>query len=150
MGVPKVLQRLLRVRSVEEEQRRRLLESAMTCLAALEQTRGAALETAKHGRALKRESVISGELLDRVGGLVEAAAAEKHACILAGRITTAKEDTVARRGEFLEKRMERQQAETLAEQATIRENMESDRRSQQMIDDWYGARAQREAAEENS
>ena len=39
--------------------------------------------------------------------------------------------------EFLAKRVERRQAETLIEETEAREAIEADRRNQQSIDDWY-------------
>jgi len=144
MSVPKALERLLRIRGVEEEQRRRSLDTAVAKLKALEQARHAALQMEKQGRARLSASVISGAIADRQAGLVETEAAQRRARMLAARIVAAEKETIARRQEFLEKRVERRQVETLAEEAHAREDLESGRRSQRSIDDWYGARRGRQ------
>jgi flagellar export protein FliJ len=140
MSMPKGLERLLRIRGVEEEQRRRSLESAAVKLKSLEQAQAAALQMEKQGRARVSASVVSGAIEDRQAGLVETDSAQRRARMLAGRIAAAEQETVARREEFLEKRIERRQAETLVEEAHTREDLESGRRGQRIIDDWYGAR----------
>jgi flagellar export protein FliJ len=140
MSVPKALERLLRIRGVEEEQRRRSLETAAARLKSLEQARVAALQMEKQGRARVSASVVSGAIEDRQAGLVETDSAQRRARMLRARIAAAEQETVARRQEFLEKRIERRQAETLVEEAQEREDLESGRRGQRTIDDWYGAR----------
>src|SRR4051794_3941448 len=139
MSVPKGLERLLRIRGVQEEQRRRSLDAAVATQKLLEQARTAALQVEKQGRARVTASVVSGAIADRQGGLVETEAAQRRARILAVRIAAAEKETVAKRQQFLDTRIERRQAETLLEEAQAREDLESGRRSQRIIDDWYGA-----------
>ncbi len=149
MGVPKAFERLAWVRSVEEEQRRRLLEAAVARLKSLEQARDAALQAEKRGRSLLTAGAIAGAMADRQAGLVEAETARRRARVLAAHITTSQKESDARRREFLEKRVERRQAETLVEEAQAREELESGRKSQQRVDDWYGARSHRQGADED-
>jgi flagellar biosynthesis chaperone FliJ len=143
MGVPKGLERLLHIRGVEEEQRRRSLESALAQLKALEHARHAALQMDKRGRARVSASVVSGAIADRQAGQFESEMGRRRARMLAARIADTEKEAVARHQEFLEKRIERRQAETLVEEAQAREDLESGRRSQRSIDDWYGARRRR-------
>jgi flagellar biosynthesis chaperone FliJ len=143
MGVSRSLQRLLRVRGVEEEQRRRALAAAQARLHALQQARAATAKLEKQGRTREIAGMVSGIIVDRQAGLVETAAAEKRARILAALLTAAENETIASRQAFLEKRVERRQAETLVEEAEAREALESGRRSQRVIDDWFGTRNHR-------
>ncbi len=148
MRAPKPLQRLLRVRSLEEEHQRRSLESAMARLKTLEMAREAAFELEKQGLRRQTAGMISGSIADRQAGLVEAESAQRRARALAARIAATEDEVTARRQEYLGKRLERRQAETLVEEAAARDQVESGRRSQQEQDDWYGARARRTAAAE--
>ena len=149
MSVPKTLERLLRIRAVEEEQRRRSLDAALARQKYLEQARAAALQMEQQGRARVSASVVSGAIADRQAGLVEADAAQRRARMLQARIAAAKKETAAQREEFLSKRVQRRQAETLLEEAQAREDLESGRRSQRTIDDWYGAARGRRSVREN-
>jgi len=145
MSVPRALERLLRIRGIEEEQRRLRLEAATARLQSLEQAREAAAQRERQGRARITESAVSGELADRVAGLVETDTARARARILEPRVAAAETETIERRREFLEKRVERRQAATLMEEAAARDELESGRRSQRGIDEWFGARVYREA-----
>ena len=140
MSVSKALARLLQVRALEEEQRRASLESALGELAELKRAREAAGETERQGRALVGASAGSGNIVDRRAGLVEMEAARRRARRLAPRIADSQLEAGRRRQEFLDKRVERRQAGTLIEKAEAREEMETDRRNQRAIDDWFGAR----------
>jgi hypothetical protein len=140
MSGSRSLERLLRIRGVEEEQRRRVLEASEVKLRSLVQNRTAALQTEQTGRRREVAGMISGEITERQAGLVESANAQKRARALAARIVVAEGETAAGRQEFLEKRLERQQAETLVEEATARGAVENRRRSQRDIDDWFGTR----------
>jgi len=147
-SVPKALERLLQIRSLEEERRHRSLDSAVARLKGLEQARRAALGMEKQGRARVSASVVSGTIADRQAGRLESEAAQRRARMLAVHIAEAEKEVVARREEFLGKRIERRQAETLLEEAQAREDVESGRRSQRSIDDWYGARRDRQGERE--
>jgi hypothetical protein len=110
----------------------------------LEAARHAAGETERAGRALVGASVETGVLADRQGGLVQAAAAGRHAELLAQHIARAEVDMKRLQESFLAKRVERRQAETLVNQSEARDAIESTRRSQRALDDWHGSRKQRE------
>jgi hypothetical protein len=148
MSVPKALQRLLRIRGLEEEQRRLELEAAIAGLQSLEQAREAAAQMHREARAHIAESAISGELVDRVAGLVETDTARAWERLLEPRIEAAEMETTQRRREFLQKRIERRQAATLIEEAAARDDVELERRSRQSIDEWFGTRLHRQADSE--
>ena len=143
MGGPKALERLLRIRALEEEQRRASMESALGELDSLKRAREAAAETERNGRARVGSSAASGSVVDRQAALVEMQAGRRRSRMLAARIAASEREAALRREEFLQKRVERRQAGTLVEQALAQEEIEAGRRLQQTMDDWYGARKSR-------
>jgi uncharacterized SAM-binding protein YcdF (DUF218 family) len=134
------LRRLLRIRDLEEEQRRIALESAQGELNRLNHAQVATTGRERWGRRLVEESARSGELPDRLSGLEETRTAGRLAQALASRIETVQEDVGKLREEFLAKRVEVRQAETLIKETEARDTFEAARRSQQTLDDWYGSR----------
>jgi hypothetical protein len=58
------------------------------------------------------------------------------------------EEVTDRREEFLLKRVERRQAETLIQEIEAREAIEDGRRGQQALDDWYSSRLYRDRDKE--
>jgi hypothetical protein len=147
MAVSRALRRLLRIRDIEEEQGRLALESALGDLRHLENALAATVERARSGRRLVGTSAHSGELPDRLAGLEETRAADRRAAVLVPRIADAELDVVALRQEFLRKRVERRQAETLIRETEARDAVEANRRGQQMLDDWFGNKTHRVGAE---
>ncbi len=140
MGVSKALRRLLQIRGIEEEQRRLSLETALGELESLTLARQAAGERERQGHALMATGAKSGDIADRQAGLVEADAARRRALVLVPRIVATEFETRERRQEFLDKRVERRQAETLLEETEAADALESERRNQSAIDDLYGVR----------
>jgi len=147
MAVSRAMRRLLRIRALQEEQSRIELDSAFGELAQLEQALKAAAERGVRGRGLIGRSAFTGELADRLSGVEEEQSAGRHAAALRPRIAGAEAEVADLRLEFLERRVERRQAETLIEETEARHAIESDRGGQQALDDWFGAKRQREAAE---
>ena len=147
MAVSRALRRLLRIRDIEEEQSRLALESALSELHRLEYALEATAEQDRRGRRLVQISACSGELPDRLAGLEETRAAGRRGAALAPRIADAELDVAALRQEFLSKRVERRQAETLIRETEARDAIEAGRRDQQALDDWYGNRLHRAEAE---
>jgi len=140
MAVSRALRRLLRVRDLEEEQRRVALESAMGELHRLETALVATAKLDRRGRALVGRSAGSGELPDRLAGLVDSHAAQLGATVLTPRIAASKNQAMALRDAYLQKRIERRQAETLIEETEALDTLEAERHGQQGLDDWYGSR----------
>jgi hypothetical protein len=147
MAVSRALRRLLRIRDLEEEQCRLALESALGELNRLEHALEATAERGRRGRRLVEASAHSGELTDRLAGLEETRAAGRRAAALGSRLADVELDAIALREEFLLKRVERRQAETLIRETEARDAVEAGRRSQQALDDWYRNRLHRKEAE---
>jgi hypothetical protein len=150
MAVSRTMKRLLRVLEIQEEQYRAALASALADLKRLEGAMAATAERERGGRRLVAASASSGELEDRLAGFEETRAARRHAAVLAPRIAEAKLRAGARQREFLSKRIERRQAETLIRKAESEDEIAADRRRQQGLDDWFlrGARRTRESRSE--
>jgi aspartokinase len=148
MAVSRALRRLLRIRDIQEEQSRLVLESALGELHRLEHALAVTHERNRRGRSLVQASAQTGELTDRLAGLVESRSARIHAAALGPRIDGMGEEVADRRQEFLSKRVERRQAETLIQEAEAQEAIESGRRGQQALDVWYSSRLYRDADKE--
>jgi flagellar biosynthesis chaperone FliJ len=144
MAVSRALRRLLRIRDIEEEQCRLALESAVGERNRLEHALTMTGERERRGRQLVKTSVHTSELRDRLAGLEEARAATRLAAALGPRIAEAELDVAALRREYLFKRVERRQADTLIQETEARDAIEANRRNQQALDDWHGNRVHRE------
>ena len=147
MAVSRALRRLLRIREIEEEQRRLALEAALNELARMERALEAAGKRQLRGRRLVALSARSNDPADRLAGLEQAGAAAYHAGHLAGRIESAAGQVAVLRENLLASRVERRQAETLIEETAARDAIVNSRRGQQAQDDWFAMRRFREQAE---
>jgi flagellar biosynthesis chaperone FliJ len=147
MAVSRALRRLLRIRELQEEQSRLALESALGELHRLEHALTAAMERKRRGRSLVQASAQTGELTDRLAGFEETRSASLHAAALGPRIDGMGDEVTDRREQFLLKRVERRQAETLIQETEAREAIEDGRRGQQALDDWYSSRLYRDGAD---
>jgi hypothetical protein len=150
VAVSRPLRRLLRIRNIEEEQSRLALETSLGELNRLERALAATAERDRCGRRLVEVSARTGELTDRLAGLEEGRAAGRYRAALAPRIADAELDVAALREEFLARRVKRRQVETLIQEAEAQDAIEAARHGQQALDDWYGNRLHREAAEAES
>ena len=150
MTVSRALRRLLRVRSLQEEQSRLTLESALGELHRLEHALTATVDRERRGRSLIQASAQTGELMDRLAGFEETRSAGQHAAALEPRIDGMGEEVADRREEFLLKRVERRQAETLIQETEAQESIEDGRRGQQALDDWYSSRMYRDGGKEGA
>jgi hypothetical protein len=148
MAVSHALRRLLRIRELQEEQSRLALESALGELHRLEHALTATVERERRGRSLIQASAQTGELTDRIAGFEETRSAGLHATALGPRIDGMGEEVTDRREEFLLKRVERRQAETLIQETEALEAIEDGRRGQQALDDWYSSRLYRDRDKE--
>jgi hypothetical protein len=137
MAVSRAMRRLLRVRDIQEEQSRLALESATGELRRLEDAMQATVSQDRRGRMLVGSSARSGELPDRLAGLEETRTAVRFRAAVAPRVTAAQFEVSALREEFLAKRVDRRQAETLIEETETRDAIDRGRRSQQALDDWH-------------
>ena len=144
MAVSRAMRRLLSVLEIQEEQYRAALASALADLRRLEEAMASAAMRDRGGRRLVTASADSGELADRLAGLEETHASRCCAAALMPRIAEAKLAAATRRHEFLAKRIERRQAETLIHKTESEDEREAARRAQQGWDDWF-LRSKRDA-----
>ncbi|HEX8812060.1 MAG TPA: hypothetical protein VF742_08720 [Terracidiphilus sp.] len=144
MPVSNALKRLLRIRDLEQEQHRRALESALAELHQLEDALARATTRERDGRSSFAASVLDREPDERTVDLqssrIESAIGQKHLQVLTPRVSRAEVQTTMRRQEFLLKRMERRQAETLIQETETADAVEAVRQSQRKLDEWFLAR----------
>lgn len=112
----------------------------MTALDRLGTARDAAVNAARNGRNLVAGSAASGDIADRQAGLIETAVAQRRTRILEMHIAQSREEAIACRQDFLTKRVERRQAESVLQREEELEKLESARKSQRNLDDWYGVK----------
>lgn len=143
MSVSPALRRLLSVLALEEEQAQRALEAAAGELRRLEQAHAAARERERAGRLLEHAGILNGAATDRLAGREEALLGRRLAATARARMAETEKTVVLLREGFLAKRLERRQAETLMREAEQRESIESERRAQQRLDDWFLQRRHR-------
>jgi hypothetical protein len=137
VAVSKAIRRLLHLLNMEEEMRRRGLESARGKLVQLETALKAAGQQERRGRQLFNSGVQSEVLPDRLAGLEEVHAGIRLGSLLQLHIELAALQVNERREEYFAKRLERRQAETLVEAAEATYKSEVNRKSQQALDEWY-------------
>jgi len=143
MAVSRAMRRLLQVLEIQEEECRAALESARAELMQFENALKRARERERAGRHLVQASAAGGDVADRIAGLEETRIAKRLAVALAARIAEAELAVDARQREFLAKRIERRQTETLIAEAEAQETFETNRRTQRGLDDWYLGRRRR-------
>lgn len=144
MPVSKSLRRLLRIREVEEEQCRIRLETATGELNQLRSALQETVERDRRGRQLVLSSAESGELSDRLAGMEEMRTAVRFADVLQPRIAEKEQQVAMLRKAFMDKRIEHRQAETLVEATEAKDAKDADRRTQQILDDWFSSKQHRE------
>jgi hypothetical protein len=140
MAVSRAMRRLLQVLEIQEEKCRAAMESARAELKRLEQALTWSVERARGGRRLVAASAVTGEIADRIAGIEETHVAKRIAIALAPRIAESESAVNLRQREFLGKRVERRQAETLIEEAEALERIAAGRRAQRDLDDWFLSR----------
>jgi len=146
MAVSSGLRRLLHVLELEEEQAKAALELTLSDLKRMQAARAAAEQRERGGRRLVAASAASGQgawadaKVDWFAGLEEMRAACRHRAALTPRIAQTELDVAARREEFLAKRIERRQAETLIRETEAADATKAGRREQREIDDWFLSR----------
>jgi hypothetical protein len=147
MAGMRALRRLLRIRELEEEHCRVAMESALAELHRLEHALAANQDRDRRGRALLQASAHTGELQDRLAAIEESKAAMRVAAVLESRRPRAEQQLGQLREQYLAKRVERRQVETLIEEAAAREALDTGRRTQMGLDDWFRNRMHRRGRE---
>ncbi|MDR3753312.1 MAG: hypothetical protein P4K93_02860 [Terracidiphilus sp.] len=140
MAVSRAMRRLLHVLEIQEEKCRAAMESARAELKRLEQALTRSVERERGGRRLVAASAATGEITDRIAGIEETHVAQRIAAALTPRIAESESAVNLRQREFLGKRIERRQTETLIEEAEALERVEAGRRAQRDLDDWFLSR----------
>jgi flagellar export protein FliJ len=140
MTVSDSLRRLLHIRVLEEEQHKIALEAALAELHRLENALRAMRARERSGREHLASASRSGDATDRIAGIVECESARHGAQVIEARIPQAALRAGAAREQYLAKRVERRQVETVIEEAKAAQNAEATRRSQQSTDEWFSTR----------
>lgn len=136
MAVSRGLRRLYKLRNTEDLQKASLFKLAVAQLDQLKNAVEAAHNREGNGRTLVTRSVTTGETQDRLCGLEEIAAAVRISAVLESRLRSATEKVERIRSEFLNKRLEKRQAETLLHSALDREAGLAQRKMQLSLDEW--------------
>jgi hypothetical protein len=140
LPIPQSLRRLHSIRSAEEQQFRTHMISAFAELRSLQNALERTQERLRLARTLIANSVRTAESEDRIAGLEEAAQADRLTRLLRDRIRVAEQHFVRSRAQFLEKRVERRQVETLLDAARKRDAVEESRKAQIALDEWFRTR----------
>ena len=143
MAVSRAMRRLLQVLEMQEEECRAAMEQARAELKLMKQALMRSVERERGGRRLVRASAATGEITDRIAGIEEIHVAKRIAAALAPRIAESESAVNLRQREFLGKRIERRQTETLIEEGEALESVEAGRRAQRDLDDWFLSRRAR-------
>jgi len=147
MAASMSLRRLRDIRHAEEEQAHAAMESAIAELQRLVTALGEARVRVRRARELIASSAQTGEFVDRIAGLEEIRSADLMVKTVAEYIHSAENKAQQKKQEFLDKRLERRQVETVYEAMQARAAAEVNRKSQIALDDWYSqhSRQTREA-----
>ncbi len=146
MAPKKILQRLLRLRAIEEEQSRLELEAAMREQSRAQQQVALAGQELARGQAHFVEGIAIDHGATRAGGLMETEQARLRQTALKPRLAAAAEEAEQKRAMFMMNWTRRRQVETLVRESEQAAAHETGKRAQQMLDDWYGRRARRDTA----
>ncbi len=140
MAKRQVLERLWRLRELEEEQCRLALEERVRHRDRIAQR----LESASQSVALNRKAFTARlgdpDTAARSGALLELEQARRQQAAIRPQVEIAEAEVEQRREEFLMQRTERRQVETLLERERQAAREDTARRAQQVLDDWYGRR----------
>jgi hypothetical protein len=140
MVIKRTLNRLLRLRELEEELSRLQLEIAVAERSRRKQEVALAASSQAQGRRSFAAGIGEQNQLIRTAGLLESEEARKRLLRLQPYLETADLEVTRQQAEFLSCRTGRRQVETLLENEMTQAEVETGRRAQQMLDDWYGRR----------
>jgi len=138
MSGKKAFLRLMRLRELEEEQSRQVLELSVGRHREIQGELAQATSRQAESRAQFVASAGEADTSGRCGAMLEMsfAAQQQHQAQLA--LQAADLAVATQRAEFLVRRTERRQVETLLRQQRSLLEIETRRRAQQILDDWYG------------
>jgi hypothetical protein len=133
------LRRLCEIRRIEEQIQASFLESAKAELLQIDTALEEAYIRKRTGQALAKDGIRNGRAADRVTGFEEIAGATRISQFLTTRKVLAEKYVVKVREEYLLKRAERCQVESLLRKEAERELYAVQKRSQSALDEWYRA-----------
>ncbi len=141
MSSAKVLERLLRLRELEEEQQRFALETVV-----VERNRSAArlalsLSVQAETRQSYTERIEADDPPGRLDATLRLANSLKESAYCQWQWEATDRAVAAAQEQYFAQRLLRRQAETLVEEQRRKANVEATRRAQQMLDDWYGRKS---------
>ena len=137
MQVSPALKRLHSVRKLEEHQRQLELTAAKAELDRLRSMLERAHRRLRMARSLVSASITGGALEDRLTAIEETTVLEKLAKLLVEKINAADQRLAQARAQFLSKRIERRQVETLLHAAQTEVDNDQRRKSQLALDEWH-------------
>ena len=137
MAASRSLRRLLEVLRIQEEQARRAAAEATAETQRLRTGLDQARARECAGRRLVTAGAHSGSAVDRVAGLEEVRIARRVEAMLSPRVAWAEGEEQQRRQQYLARRTERRQAETLLEATERNAVREESRRAQQLSDELH-------------
>lgn len=140
MAASKALQRVARIRSLEEEQQRAALESVLAEMRQLETALAECAARESHNRQMLLQAALRNDCAGRQSALAEAEAAPRRKRLLNKRLLAVRQAAELLRASFLQKRVERRQAETLVAEADAGARAAENRRAQQAADAWHSDR----------
>jgi hypothetical protein len=150
MDASKSLERLLGVRQAEEERSQQEMEATIRELQRLELAHATSRERGKRARTMVASSAQTGEVMDRIAGLQEIAAADRLDRMLLKRIDVARKDAQEKRQELLTRRLARRQVETLVGTKLAEAEAEANRKTQSALDDWHRSQRKPEMRRANA
>jgi hypothetical protein len=135
------LRRLLALRHLEEEQSRVRLVAAVGERLRIAGEMEEARELEAEGRRSFSLGVAQHDGPSRAGALVEMAFAQRSRGRIEPHLRAAENEERRQREEYLLRRTDRMQVETLDAEARRQAEARAARRAQQILDDWYGRRS---------
>lgn len=140
MFVSPGMQRLLRIRKLQEEHRLSVLENALRELGELRAALAGTGDRERLGRELVREGARLNDLSKRLAGIAEESIARRWRVLLSDRIAEAEQHATVQRESYLVARIERRQAMTLLEKALNDQARKDATAHQSALDEWYRSR----------
>lgn len=137
MAPSKRLHRLLGIRQAEEERSQSEMETAIAELRRIELAQATTHGRGKRARALVASSAQTGDLMDRIAGLLEMKTIERLQRMLLEMVDAARKDAQEKRQELLSRRVARRQVETLVNAKSAEAIADANRKAQAALDDWH-------------
>jgi flagellar biosynthesis chaperone FliJ len=142
MAAKQGLNRLLRVRQLEEELSRVELEVAVGDRNRMGEELASVAQRQAAGRRDLVRGIMERDTAGRAGSVIEVEQARRLQLRMEPRLEAAEDEVARQREEFLARKRDRRQVETLVDEQQRIAREAAGRRAQQMLDDWYGRRSQ--------